>query len=226
MSAQSKSRRARCAAADAAQSGLSAARQPLSPERIRAAALELVDADGVEALSMRRLAAALGVDPMSIYHHVPNKQALLQAVYERVLEELPVPRATVGGWQHALRDLARRFYRLARRHPQVMPSLIASRYGTQREREIHAAIDRLLESEGFPAVERGRIVGAIYTYATGLAGLAAHGLGSRPLYDPRGGRAAARQGAPRSRGAEDDVDFSIGLMIAGIESLARARAVR
>jgi len=205
---------------------MSAARQPLSPDRIRAAALELVDASGVEALSMRRLASALGVDPMSIYHHVPNKQALLQAVYERVLEELPVPRATQGGWQHALRDLARRFYRLARRHPQVMPSLIASPYGTQREREIHAAIDRLLESEGFPAVERGRIVGAIYTYATGLAGLAAHGLGSRPLYDPRAGRAPAQQATQRSRGAEEDVDFSIGLMIAGIESLARARALR
>ena len=240
-----------------------ATRVPLSPERIRAAALALVDADGVDALSMRRLAAALDVDPMSIYHHVPNKQALLQSVYERVLEELPVPRVTSHGWQHALRDLARRFYRLARRHPQVLPGLIASRWGTRHEREIHAAIDELLAAEGFAAPDRARIVGAIYTYATGLAGLAAHGLGSRPLYDLSAGDAAhtthaadpaadtahaadpaapthaadtahaadpADAGDPsappvasRSRGTEADVDFSIDLMIAGIESLARAR---
>ena len=147
-----------------------------------------------------------------------------------------------------MRDLARRFYRLARRHPQVLPGLIASRWGTRHEREIHAAIDELLAAEGFAAPDRARIVGAIYTYATGLAGLAAHGLGSRPLYDPDAGDAAhtthaadpaadtahaadpADAGDPsappvasRSRGTEADVDFSIDLMIAGIESLARAR---
>ncbi|HPA89205.1 MAG TPA: TetR family transcriptional regulator [Quisquiliibacterium sp.] len=218
----SRTNRRRAPAAGAG--GAQAVRVPLSAQRIRAAALALVDADGVEALSMRRLAAVLAVDPMSIYHHVPNKQALLQSVYDRVLEELPVPHAAPDGWQHALRDLARRFYRLARRHPQVMPGLIASRWGTRREREIHAAIDQLLAAEGFAAPDRARIVGAIYTYATGLAGLAAHGLGSRPLYDPAAEGAAGPAADVRSRGTEEDVDFSIDLMIAGIESLARGRS--
>jgi AcrR family transcriptional regulator len=199
-------------------------RAPLSAERIHAAALELADEVGIEALSMRRLAAGLGVDPMSIYHHVPNKQALLQAVYQRVLEELPIPRMGAGGWQSALRELARRFHALARRHPRVVPALLASRYGTPREREVYAAIDRVLERAGFDPGERLRLARAIFTYATGLAGVAAAGLGLRPLYQPAAARGADT--VPQHAGAESaaDLEFSIDLMIAGIESLARRRA--
>lgn len=158
----------------------------------------MIDADGVEALSMRRLAAVLGVDPMSIYHHVPGKRALLQGVYQRVLEELPIPRRRAGGWQAVLRELARRFHALARRHPRVVPALLASPERTPREREIHAAIDASLAEAGFDLDERRRLARAIYTYATGLAGV------------------AAREPTP-------DLEFGIDLMIAGIEALARRR---
>jgi AcrR family transcriptional regulator len=51
-------------------------------------ALELVDRDGLDALSMRRLGAELGVDPMAIYYHIPNKQALLEAIVEAVMSEI------------------------------------------------------------------------------------------------------------------------------------------
>lgn len=173
-----------------------APREPLSARRIHAAALELIDAHGIEALSMRRLAAALGVDPMSIYHHVPGKQALLQGVYQAVLQELAIPRRGAGSWQAALRELARRFHALARRHPRVVPALLASAQRTPREREIHAAIDASLVEAGFAVEDRMRLAGAIYTYATGLAGVAA-------------------------REPASDLEFSIDLMIAGIEALAR-----
>src|SRR5208337_4377183 len=58
---------------------------PLERERIVQTALELVDRDGLDALSMRRLGAELGVDPMAIYYHIPNKQALLEAIVEAVM---------------------------------------------------------------------------------------------------------------------------------------------
>jgi AcrR family transcriptional regulator len=210
--------------------GRPAAREPLSADRIRAAALELADAHGVEALSMRRLAAALQVDPMSIYHHVPNKRALLQAVYQRVLEQLPIPRAGAGPWQDELRELARRFHALARRHPRVVPALFASPYGTPREREVYAAIDRILGRIGFGADDRVELARAIFTYASGLAAVAASGLGARPVYDPAaesrgGGAGAARQaGLGRAHGAAAaaDPEFGIELMIAGIEALSRS----
>ena len=61
---------------------------PLTRERIVDAALSVVDADGPKALSMRRLGAELGVDPMAIYYHVPNKDALLDAIVEAVMAQI------------------------------------------------------------------------------------------------------------------------------------------
>ena len=56
--------------------------EPLTRERILSTALSMVDEEGIEALSMRRLARELGVDPMAIYHHLPNKRALLSGLIE------------------------------------------------------------------------------------------------------------------------------------------------
>ncbi len=61
---------------------------PLTRERIVATALALVDTEGLNALSMRRLGADLGVDPMAIYYHIPNKGALLDAIVEAVMTEI------------------------------------------------------------------------------------------------------------------------------------------
>ncbi len=61
---------------------------PLTRERIVGAALDIVDRGGLSALSMRRLGAALGVDPMAVYYYVPNKEALLDAVVEAVMSEI------------------------------------------------------------------------------------------------------------------------------------------
>ena len=63
-------------------------RTQLTRERIVSAALALVDREGLSALSMRRLGAELGVDPMAIYYYVPNKEALLDAIVEAVMAEI------------------------------------------------------------------------------------------------------------------------------------------
>jgi AcrR family transcriptional regulator len=61
---------------------------PLTRERIVTTALAIVDAEGEKALSMRRLGTELGVDPMAVYYHVPNKDALLDAIVEAVMSEI------------------------------------------------------------------------------------------------------------------------------------------
>lgn len=61
---------------------------PLTRERIVRTALAIVDRDGLKALSMRRLGTDLGVDPMAVYYHVPNKDALLDAIVEAVMAEI------------------------------------------------------------------------------------------------------------------------------------------
>ena len=91
-------------------------------ELVLATALELIDRDGVEALSMRRLAAALGRDPMILYRHASGKAALLDGVVETVLAQLQVNPADPD-WAAQLRAVARNYRALALAHPNVVPLL-------------------------------------------------------------------------------------------------------
>jgi AcrR family transcriptional regulator len=90
---------------------------------VLATALELIDRDGVDRLSMRRLAGALGRDPMILYRYAPNKAALLDDVAETVLAQLRVER-TDRDWAAQLRIVARDYRRLALAHPHVVPLLV------------------------------------------------------------------------------------------------------
>lgn len=80
-----------------------AKRDKLSNAGIVSAALAMIDAHGEKAFSMRKLAAALNVDPMAIYHHHANKAALMQAVLDAMLREFNPP-ATTGDWRLATGD--------------------------------------------------------------------------------------------------------------------------
>jgi AcrR family transcriptional regulator len=95
----------------------------ITREVVLAAALEIIDADGAEALSMRRLARALGRDPMILYRHAPNKAALLDGVAETVLAQLTVDPADPD-WAAQLRAVARGYRALALAHPHVVPLLV------------------------------------------------------------------------------------------------------
>lgn len=100
-------------------------RAALTRDAVVATALTLVDADGVEALSMRRLGKALGRDPMRLYRHAPSKDALLDGVVELVMSKLAVaaPHEVVD-WEVALRDTAHSFRSIAIAHPHVVPLLV------------------------------------------------------------------------------------------------------
>jgi AcrR family transcriptional regulator len=69
--------------------------------------LRIVDNDGVDALTMRRLAGELGVNPMSIYHHLPGKAAVLSGLVEVVFSKIPAPAATAAPWQQQIKRAAR-----------------------------------------------------------------------------------------------------------------------
>ena len=90
---------------------------------VLAAALEIIDADGADGLSMRRLARALGRDPMILYRHAANKAALLDGVAETVLAQLTVDPADPD-WAAQLRTVARNYRALALAHPHVVPLLV------------------------------------------------------------------------------------------------------
>jgi AcrR family transcriptional regulator len=85
----------------------------------------MIDADGVDALSMRKLGQALGRDPMRVYRHTKSKAALLDAVAELVLEGLQIPSSTAGDWETAVRDAAHSFRSTALAHPRMVFLLVA-----------------------------------------------------------------------------------------------------
>jgi len=95
----------------------------ITREVVLAAALEIIDRDGADALSMRRLAAALRRDPMIVYRHAANKAALFDGVAEIVLAQLKVDSADPD-WAGQLRAVARDYRRLALAHPRVVPLLV------------------------------------------------------------------------------------------------------
>ena len=109
----------RSAARDAAVSGDG----KITRELVLATALELIDRDGADALSMRRLGAALDRDPMILYRHAPGKAALLNGVVETVLAQLSVDPADPD-WTAQLRAVARDYRALALAHPNVVPLLV------------------------------------------------------------------------------------------------------
>jgi AcrR family transcriptional regulator len=100
-----------------------AQKQRLSRELVLAKALEVVDADGLDALTMRRLGQELGRDPMSLYRYAENRAALLDGVTELVLNELTI-HPQDPDWKAQLRQIAHDFRRLALQHPNVVPLLV------------------------------------------------------------------------------------------------------
>jgi AcrR family transcriptional regulator len=86
-------------------------------------ALMIIDRDGADSLSMRRLSEAVGRDPTVLYRHVPNKAAVLDGVAEIVLEQLTV-NTDDPDWAGQLRTVAHDFRRLALAHPNVVALLV------------------------------------------------------------------------------------------------------
>src|SRR2546423_1692648 len=96
-----------------------AGEERLTREAILAAGLRIVDRDGFDALTMRRLAVDLGVNPMSIYHHLPGKAAVVQGLVQAVFAEAhptPPPR---GAWPARLKHAAHGYRKVLRAHPNL-----------------------------------------------------------------------------------------------------------
>jgi AcrR family transcriptional regulator len=114
------------AGADGTDPSAAAARQAdgqVSRSLILQSALRIIDRDGADGLSMRRLSDEVGRDPTVLYRHIPNKAALLDGVAEVVLGQLHVDTADPD-WAGQLRTVAHDFRRLALAHPNVVPLLV------------------------------------------------------------------------------------------------------
>jgi AcrR family transcriptional regulator len=146
---------------------LSKPRPSLSNERVLQAAVILADEIGIESLSMRKLGQALGVEAMSLYRHVANKDAVLDGIVDIVASEIEVP--SIGGdWKESMRRRATSTHRVLLRHPWAT-MLIVSRtnVGPAMLRYVDATIGCLREA-GFSYEQADRAWNAIDNHVYGF----------------------------------------------------------
>ncbi|MGN9839991.1 TetR family transcriptional regulator [Nonomuraea sp. H19] len=139
-----------------------ARREPLNREKVLDAALALAGEEGLEGLSMRRLAKALGVEAMSLYNHVSNKADLLNGIAERVFSEIERPDPALP-WHERVRELALSMYRAFSRHPVVPLALVTDQSNPTSARALEpldALVGALFEA-GFDDVGTWRALGAV-----------------------------------------------------------------
>jgi AcrR family transcriptional regulator len=145
-----------------------APRTPLTRERILRAAVALADRDGVGALSMRRLARALGVEAMSLYHHVAGKDALLDGMVDLVFGEIELPAAGTG-WKTAMRRRAVSARAALRRHPWAINLMESRRTPGPANLRHHDAVIGCLRQAGFPVALTARAYSLLDAYIYGFA---------------------------------------------------------
>jgi AcrR family transcriptional regulator len=119
---------------------------PLSRERLLRAALRLADEGGIESLSMRKLAQELGVQAMSLYNHVENKDDIIDGIVDMVVSEIEVPDLGVD-WKTAMRRRSISAYGVLLQHPwSTMPLVARVNVGTAMLRYVDATLGCLREA--------------------------------------------------------------------------------
>ncbi len=143
-------------------------RAPLSRERVLAAAVAVADAHGIAGLTIRSLAAELGVKPMSVYHHVANKDEILDGIVDIVFSEIELP-SVDGEWRAEVTRRASSARAVLARHPWAV-TLLDSRtspgWATLRH---HDANIGALRSAGFSVEMTAHAIALIDSYVHGFA---------------------------------------------------------
>lgn len=192
----------------------------ISREQVVAAAAQAVREGRSEQMTIRSLAAELGVAPMSLYHHVQDKDDLLDEVTDGLLSDVWKPHGSRGNWQKWTAEAADRLRLLLvsepvalhvyLRHPVVSPAAIARM----------DAMLQVLRAAGYGEMEARRAYGAIHTYTIGFAAV----------------EASRRQTARVSKNADEVAEelaklttprqfkMGLGLLLEGIGSTAARRS--
>jgi AcrR family transcriptional regulator len=145
-----------------------ASRVPVTPERAFTAAVAMADAEGIAAVTMRRLAQELGVEAMSLYHHVPNKDAILDGMVDLVFAEIELPQDDGTEWTDAMRRRAVSARAALKRHPwaiSIMDSRSSPGAATLRH---HDAVIGACRRAGFPVAMAAHAFSMLDSYIYGF----------------------------------------------------------
>ncbi|MDX6742913.1 TetR/AcrR family transcriptional regulator [Actinocorallia sp. A-T 12471] len=142
-------------------------RAVLSRDAIVNAAIDLIERDGVEALSMRKVAARLGVAAMSLYHHVPNKAALVDAVVERVVSDLDFADDPAADPRERARGMMRAFRKIAKDRPKSVNLVITRTFESPATLRLYEHAMEIARAAGFAGGQAARIASAFLSYVIG-----------------------------------------------------------
>jgi AcrR family transcriptional regulator len=136
-------------------------------DEIVAAALAVADEAGFEAVSMRNVAARLGVGAMTLYHYVPSKDDLLDLMFDEVMRELLVPEPLPADWREAITAISRRTREAWRRHPWIASSIgERSAFGPNSMRHVEQSL-AAVEGLGLDGPEAFVVLSAVDDYVLG-----------------------------------------------------------
>lgn len=212
-------------------------REPLTRERIIEAAVRIMDEEGLEALSMRRIGRELGVEAMSLYNHVRDKDDLLVGICEHVLAGFRVPEAE--DWREASRLGAREYRRLLREHPNVI-TLMTGQKGAFTNPESLRGYEFALDVFARAGLTGAEGVKAFHAFGGFILGFVMFELGltlaGEDNQEAQGHEAMARlvgsADLPRLREAmphflecddEEQFEFGLDLLIEGLRARAALR---
>jgi len=144
------------------------------------AAVRFVDREGLEALSMRKLGAVLGVEAMSLYNHVPNKDALLDGMVDLLLAELEVP-SKDKDWEERIREAYRSFRQLAHEHPNIFPLFVVRPPDTMDGAWLVEEFLKTLREAGFDAQTTLHAFRVLSSYTVGYSMAEIRGFAMEPV---------------------------------------------
>jgi AcrR family transcriptional regulator len=224
--------------ADPSAKARSRVRRPLSRDRVLRAAIELADGGGIDALSMRKLAQALGVEAMTLYYWVAGKDEIIDGILDLVLAEIPVP-TNDGDWKAVLRTSILAAHEALERHPWACRYLMSVRRLRPARLEFIDAVLGQLRRAGFSAELTDHAYHALDSHLLGStlweAGYAAGGanvpdeaqvaLIERVMATyPALAEHVEYHQRPRREGEPRDFEFGLNLILDGVERLARTSA--
>ena len=208
-------------------------RQPVTRARVIEAALKIMDSEGLEAVTMRRVGRELGVEAMSLYNHVQDKDDILDGISERVMSKFEIPPST-DDWREDARAMAREWRRLLGLHPGVM-QLFAERHKPLESlaayRPMDGALD-VLRRTGLSARESAQAFNALGGYIMGFV-MTEQGLMPGHSPEEHAGHLEAVIEALRGAGlprllecfpyfaecsTDEQFEFGLDLMVRGLEA--------
>jgi len=147
------------------------------------AALAIVDREGLDGFSMRKLGAELGVDPMAAYYYFPNKAAVLDGIVDAVQSEIPPLPDDDAPWDVRLREGIRIYRNVLRAHPHALPVISTHPPSSMASIQRFEAAAAILHEAGFAPLDAFQAISCIAGYVIGVT-LAEVGLQPGGVPDP------------------------------------------